>query len=80
MLLVKGLKHNLSSVGQLCDRGFRVTSKSLCCYVVDIKTNKILLIKNRKGNVYVVYLDDLSSNDVFSWLRRLRIVGCGTKS
>ena len=32
--------------------------------VTDVKTNKLIFIGHRQGNVYVVYLDDLSSSNV----------------
>ncbi|EOY31699.1 Uncharacterized protein TCM_038764 [Theobroma cacao] len=43
VLLVKGLKHNLLSISQLCDKGFRVCFDSTKCEVIDMSTNKISL-------------------------------------
>ena len=49
--------------------------------MIDVKTNKIIFIRHRQGNVYVVYLNDLSSSNVclmaekedesWMWHRRL---------
>ena len=37
----------------------------MSCQVIDVKTNKVIFIGHCQGNVYVVYLDDLSSCDVY---------------
>ena len=64
VLLVGGLKHNLLSISQLCDKGHKVIFESMCCQVINIKTNKLVFIGHRQGNIYVVHLDNLSSNNV----------------
>ena len=63
-MLVGGLKHNLLSISQLCDKGHKVIFESMCCQVINVKTNKLVFIGHRQGNVYVVYLDNMSSNNV----------------
>ena len=37
VLFVKGLKHNLLSISQLCDKGMKVIFESINCQVVDVK-------------------------------------------
>ena len=64
VLFVKGLKHNLLSISQLCDKGMKVIFESMNCQVVNVKTNKIVFVGHREGNVYIVHLDDLSSQNV----------------
>ena len=81
VLLVNGLKPNLLSISQLCDKGFKVVFKSMNYHVIDVRTNKIIFFGHRHGNVYVVYLKDLSSSNVclmakkkdesWMWHRRL---------
>ena len=39
VVLVDGLKHNLLSVSQLCDKGFNVIFDDLACSVIDRQTN-----------------------------------------
>ena len=39
VLLVNGLKHNLFSISQLCDKGYKVVFECLNCHVIDVKTN-----------------------------------------
>ncbi|VFQ72920.1 unnamed protein product [Cuscuta campestris] len=41
VLLVKGLKHNLLSISQLCDKGNRVTFDSKSCTVERLSDNKL---------------------------------------
>lgn len=62
VLLVKGLKHNLLSISQLCDKGFKVCFDSNKCEVIDISTNKVSFIGKRLKNMYVVFLEDLEMN------------------
>ena len=40
VMLVCGLKHNLFSISQLCDKGHKVIFESMCCQVINVKTNK----------------------------------------
>ena len=56
--LVDGLKHNLLSISQLCDKGNSVTFNSEACVVTCKRSNKVVLTGVRKGNVY---LDDFNS-------------------
>ena len=39
VVLVDGLKHNLLSVSQLCDKGFDVVFNNLACKVIDRQSN-----------------------------------------
>ena len=41
--LVDGLKHNLLSVSQMCDKDNLVVFISNCCFVVNIDTGDIVL-------------------------------------
>ena len=45
-------------------KGFKVIFECLNCHVIDVKTNKIIFSGHRQGNIYVVYLNDLSSSYV----------------
>ena len=44
VLLVDGLKHNLISISQLCDKGYKVTFDKRECTIIDAITRKILLL------------------------------------
>ena len=81
--LVSGLKHNLLSISQLCDKGYKVNFTPAACVVTKGDDNKVVLIGQRKGNVYVAdfnsvksesitcFLSKASSDD--SWLRHKRL-------
>ena len=76
VLYVDGLKHNLLSISQLCDKGFNVAFDANCCKIINIETNNVVLIGHRIGNIYMVHLDDIyvsnacfvASNEHDSWL------------
>ena len=51
---VKGLKHNLMSISQLCDLGHKVCFEASKCSVFDLNGIDILFVGNRKSNVYKV--------------------------
>ena len=51
--LVDGLKHNLLSISQLCDKGNEVWFTKEACVISDKTTGNFLLTGNRKENVYV---------------------------
>ena len=49
VILVDGLKHNLLSISQLCDRGFKVIFDDLACNVLDRQTNICVLSSRPVG-------------------------------
>ena len=50
--LVEGLKHNLLSVNQICDKGYNVNFLESHGEVISNTTKKIVLISFRHGNIY----------------------------
>ncbi|KAL8124787.1 hypothetical protein AgCh_012444 [Apium graveolens] len=54
--LVEGLKHNLLSVGQFCDKGYNVDFRSERCLITHRKDEKLALQGVRKGNLFVADL------------------------
>jgi len=66
-LLVKGLKHHLLSISQLCDNGYNVTfNKDIC--IVQNKGISSLFSAKRQGNVYNIKLGNLSCQKVLCLL------------
>ena len=63
VLYVDGLKHNLISISQLCDKNFNVTFKSSICTVSNSIDDSIVFTGYRHGNVYLIDLDKLSLDD-----------------
>ena len=60
VLLVDKLKHNLLSISQLCDKGFKVIFESSMCIVTNSLDSSNKFIGHRLGNIYVVDLNDLA--------------------
>ncbi|GAV69117.1 gag_pre-integrs domain-containing protein [Cephalotus follicularis] len=88
VLFVDGLKHNLLSISQLCDKDCRVVFEKDSCKVININNNQIKSVGYKHGNVYVVYINDLQNvkclvsinEDSWLWHRRLGHVGMSTIS
>ena len=60
--LVEGLKFNLLSVTQLCDKGRQVVFDSNGCSIIDSKSNQTILYAPRTDNVYLLNLKQTSKN------------------
>ena len=76
VLLVDGLKHNLLSISQLCDKGFKVIFESSHCIIKDSQNDKIIFMGHRNENVYLLIFQNMKAIiDVF--LACMMRVGCG---
>ena len=64
VVLVDGLKHNLLSISQLCDKGNEVWFTKEACVVFDKIIGNILLTENIKGNVYVADFNSTTSEEM----------------
>jgi len=78
-LYVEGLKHNLLSISQLCDKGYQVIFKSNSCEICLPNSKEVILIGKRINNVYLLDISSpcsigclLSKHDE-SWLWHRRI-------
>lgn len=65
VLLVKYLKHNMLSISQLCDKGFKINFEKDKCHIEDNKSN-IIFEGIRKRNVYILSMK--VSNDNLGFL------------
>ncbi|GJZ42560.1 retrovirus-related pol polyprotein from transposon TNT 1-94 [Tanacetum coccineum] len=86
---VKGLRHNLFSVGQFCDLDLEVVFRKHSCYVRDVDDAE-LLKGNRGSNLYTISVEDImkssliyllskaSKNKSWLWHRRLNHLNFGT--
>ena len=79
VLLVERLKHNLISINQLCDKGFKVVLESNHCLIYDACGSTVLVGK-RVNNIYLLNLHHASfsihclltkKDDTWLWHRRL---------
>ena len=61
VLLVDGLKHNLLSISQLCDKDYEVVFDRNMCFIKKISESKSLIMGIRHDNVYT--LDCTNAND-----------------
>ena len=61
ILYVKGLKYNLVSISQLCDKGYIVSFGTTMCVITSPIDNSIIFIENRHENVYIVDLNNMSN-------------------
>ena len=64
VLLVRGLNHNLLSISQLCDRGYKVNFEASHCAIIDKTTNKIKFFGKRHKNVYIINLKKVPNHDL----------------
>ena len=80
VLYVEGLKHNLLSISQLCDKGYRIVFDTTCCLIQDKNNSEAKLVGKRVDNIYMISLDDTShdlkclvcsNDDAWLWHRKL---------
>ena len=63
VLLVNGLKHNLLSISQLCDKGFKVIFEASHCIIKDIQKDKTIFMGHRCDNVYAINISKYDGHD-----------------
>ena len=80
VFLVDNLKHNLLSISQLCDKGYRVIFESSKCLIENVCNNEVVFLGDRSENVYTIDIEKLScknqclsalNDDSWLWHRRL---------
>ena len=76
VLLVDGLKHNLLSISQLCDKGFKVIFEFSHCITKDSQNDKIILMGHRNENVYTIDISKYEGHNR-CFLACMMRVGCG---
>ena len=64
MLLVRGLKHNLLSISQLCDKGYKVIFEADHCAILDKISNEIKFFEKRHKNIYLIDLKKIPNQDL----------------
>ena len=62
VVLIDGLKHNLLSTSQLCDKGLRVIFDDSTCYLLNKKINTCILSDFHESNVYMIDMFNLECN------------------
>ncbi|GJT59594.1 integrase, catalytic region, zinc finger, CCHC-type containing protein [Tanacetum coccineum] len=86
---IKGLGHNLFSVGKFCDGDLEVAFRSKTCYVRNLEGDD-LLTGGRESNLYTIFISDMAasspvclmskatSTKSWLWHRRLSHLNFGT--
>jgi len=64
VLYVEGLKHNLLSISQLCDKGLKVIFESDYYTIPQKDSKEVTLQGMRHNNIYLIDLDNASSSDI----------------
>jgi len=59
--LCEGLKHNLVSISQLCDQGYKVVFEPIHCFIF-YACGGIVLVGKRVNNIYLLNLHHASNN------------------
>jgi len=59
---VEGLKHNLLSISQLCDKRYKITFEPNLCLITDSKSTEIGLVGKRVNNVYMLNISWITSS------------------
>ena len=60
VLYVDGLKHNLLSISQLCDKGFKIELNRNCCLIREAISGKVVHIGKRIGKIYMLNVEHAS--------------------
>ncbi|KAL8147667.1 hypothetical protein AgCh_005113 [Apium graveolens] len=71
--MVSGLKHNLLSISQICDRGYHVDFFEEHCEVVSKSKGKVVLKGYRRGNIYEAKLSTSTDGSAICLLSRASI-------
>jgi len=64
VLLVDGLKHNLLSIIQLCDKNLKVTFEAHHCLICHASTNELVFVGKRIQNIYMVDFENTSFDSI----------------
>ena len=62
--LVDGLKYNLLSISQLCDKGNKVIFDKDKCEIQNIETGNVILVAPRNNNVYAMFSNQIAGNEL----------------
>lgn len=63
LLLVNGLKYNLFSISQFCDKRFKIVFELFIYIISSLNDNGTMFIRYKYGNIYMVDQNDLPMKD-----------------
>jgi len=64
VLYVDKLKHNLLSISQLCDKGFKIEFNRNCCLISEAISSKALHIGKRISSIYMLNVEQASFHEL----------------
>jgi len=64
VLYVNGLKHNLLSIGQLYDKGFKIEFNKNYCLISEAMSGEVVTIGKRIGNIYMLNIEHASFHEL----------------
>ena len=64
-LLVDNLKHNLLSISQLYDKGYRVVFETSKCLIETGCSKEVIFVGERKDNVYTIDVGKFSNQEKY---------------
>ena len=64
VLYVNGLKHNLLSISQLCNKGFKIEFNKNCCLICEAISGQVVHIGKRIGNIYMLNIEHASFHEL----------------
>src|SRR5436190_1679759 len=62
ILLVDDLRHNLLSINQLYDTGYKVLFDNEACYLYYLYMKNIIAMEKRKRNIHVIDIHSVKNN------------------
>jgi len=71
VLYVDGLKHNLLSISQLCDKGFKIEFNRNCCLITEAISGKVAHIGKRISNIYMLNVEHASFHELSCLVSRI---------
>jgi len=60
VLYVEGLKYNLLSIIQMCDKGHKATFETKICLICESKIDEVFMVGKRVNNVYMLDIELLA--------------------
>jgi len=64
VLYIYGLKHNLLSISQLCDKGFLIEFNKNYCLICEAISGEVVHIGKRIGNIYMLNIKHASFHEL----------------
>ena len=71
VLYVDGFKHNLLSISQLCDKGFKIEFNKNCSVISEAMSGEVVHIGKRIGNIYMLNIEQASFHELSCLVRKI---------